>query len=230
VIRIALINPNANEETTARMTAIAVETAGPDVVFVGFTAPAGPKIVADEATLEAAAQQVIARGMLLEGSGFDGVLISGFGDPGLDRLRTRIVIPVTGIAEAGMREAAQGGRRFSIVTTTPRLKETIISRAIRLGHGDSLICVRLAGPEEVMRDRQRLEDALLLSCRQSISEDGAEVILIGGGPLADAARAIAPLIAVPIVEPVAAGVRLACARGEMKAKHEQTGQNDRSGL
>ncbi|WP_180900286.1 aspartate/glutamate racemase family protein [Martelella soudanensis] len=216
MIRIALLNPNANKETTARMTEIASETAGPDIVFTGFTAPAGPMIVADEAALEAAAQMVIARGEELGGGEFDGVLISGFGDPGLDRLRARIAIPVTGIAEAGMRDATQGGRRFSIVTTTPRLKAAIISRAIRLGHGESLICVRLAGPEEVMHDPPRLREALLLACRQSISEDGAEVILIGGGPLADAARAIAPLIAVPIVEPIAAGVGLARARAELK--------------
>jgi allantoin racemase len=215
VTRIALINPNANADTTARMTAIACEAAGPGAAFEGFTAKAGPLIVTDEAALEAAALLVIERGVELEAAGFQGVLIAGFGDPGLERLRRRLGIPVTGIAEAGMKEAARGGRRFSIVTTTPDLKAAIVKRAVGLGHGNSLVSVRITGGDAatVMSDPVLLERALLRCSEAAISEDGAEAILIGGGPLATAARAIAPMLAVPLVEPVAAGALLACARG-----------------
>jgi len=212
VIRLALLNPNANAETTARMTAVARQAVGPAVSIEGFTARSGPLVIADEEALEKAARLAIERGEELAAEGFRGILISGFGDPGLDRLRRRISISVTGIAEAGMKEASLKGRRFSIVTTTPELKAAIMRRAVRLGHGNNLISVRIAGSVEVMSDPERLAQTLLASCHEAVSEEGAEAILIGGGPLADAARTIAPMVPVPVIEPVAAGARLACAR------------------
>lgn len=212
--RIALLNPNANRDTTARMTAIAQKQASAGFVFEGVTAKAGPPIIMDEQSLEAAALLAIEQGLELVGQGYCGILISGFGDPGLDRLRRQLSIPVTGIAEAGMREAAAAAQRFSIVTTTPHLRAAIIRRAVRLGHGNSLASVRITpgDTEAVMAVPERLQAALLELCHQAISHDGAEAILVGGGPLAAAAVAIADAVPVPLIEPVSAGARLACRR------------------
>jgi Asp/Glu/hydantoin racemase len=43
--------------------------------------------------------------------------------------------------------------------------------------------------------------------------DGAQSIVIGGGPLAQAARDIATQLHIRVVDPVSAAVALACARG-----------------
>jgi allantoin racemase len=64
----------------------------------------------------------------------------------------------------------------------------------------------------LMADPAALEAALARACERTIAEDGAEAIVIGGGPLAVAARALAPRFAVPIVEPIPAAMRLLRAR------------------
>lgn len=213
-LRLRLLNPNTNAATTAMMTALANQEGGGEADFTGQTMASGPAIITDETALHAAAAQIEQAGMEAERACFDGVLIAGFGDPGLLALRDRVAIPVTGIAEAGMGEAGAAGRRFSIVTTTPRLKLAIFEAARRYGHGDALVSVRITpgDPLTVMSDAAALPAALLKLCEQAAREDGAQAIVIGGGPLAAAARIIAGELAVPIVEPIAAGARLAMRR------------------
>jgi len=54
--------------------------------------------------------------------------------------------------------------------------------------------------------------ATLTGLAQDCIRAGAEAILIGGGPLAAAAPAVAAALPVPVIEPVAAGARLLAAR------------------
>jgi Asp/Glu/hydantoin racemase len=52
---------------------------------------------------------------------------------------------------------------------------------------------------------------ILELCRASIEQDGAEVVILAGGPLAGLAPLLAPDVAAPLVDGTAAGVRLAAA-------------------
>ena len=62
-----------------------------------------------------------------------------------------------------------------------------------------------------METPEQLEAALLAACEQAVDLDGAQAIVIGGGPLARAARALARRLPVPVIDPVQAAVRRACA-------------------
>jgi len=212
--RLCLLNPNANAATTAMMTAIANEAAQGQALFVGQTMASGPSIITDEQALEAAGPQIVAAGRAAAASGCAGILISGFGDPGLEALRRAIAIPVTGIAEASMAVASAGGRRFSVVTTTPNLMAAITRTAERYGCLDALASLRITpgDAEETMSDPEALARALLALCHDAVAIDGAQAIIIGGGPLAIAARTIAHDIPVPLIEPVDAGAALALRR------------------
>ena len=55
-------------------------------------------------------------------------------------------------------------------------------------------------------DNTALNAALLLACELAVRIDGAQSIVIGGGPLAVAARAIVHRVPVPLVEPVPAAI------------------------
>jgi Asp/Glu/hydantoin racemase len=57
-------------------------------------------------------------------------------------------------------------------------------------------------------------------CRATISKDGADAIIIGGGPLAVAARRIAPELSIPLIEPVEAGALCAISRAQERASAE----------
>ena len=63
-----------------------------------------------------------------------------------------------------------------------------------------------------MADPLALEQALLDLCERAIRDDGAQAIVIGGGPLAIVGRALAHRLPVPVIEPVPAAVRLLMGR------------------
>lgn len=212
MMRLAVLNPNTSVATTAHMAGIVRALAPDGVIVEGHTMLLGPPIVTDEAALAAAARQIETVGRALARDGISALLIAGFGDPGLENLRDAVPVPVTGIAEAGMAEAAARGR-FSIITTTPDLERSIRALVARYGHAAALASLRITpgGAAQVMADPERLKAALVALARQCAA-DGAASVLIGGGPLAQAARAVADAIDLPVIEPVAAGARLALTR------------------
>ncbi|MFY9238872.1 MAG: aspartate/glutamate racemase family protein [Roseovarius sp.] len=62
-----------------------------------------------------------------------------------------------------------------------------------------------------------LDEALATAIAAAIADGGAEAVVIGGGPLAEAARALASRTPVPLIEPVPAAVRLSLERLRMRA-------------
>jgi allantoin racemase len=218
-LRILLINPNTSHDTTAQMAAIARAVAPPGVAIAGVTAELGPKMILTPAELAAAAAEVV-RIPLAQAEPVDGIIVAAFGDPGLDELRGRIAIPAVGIAEAAMLEAGEGGRRFSVATTTPALVDFIASRADALGIGHLYTGIRLTAgdPMALVAEPSRLVEALAEAVRQAIDEDGAEAVIIGGGPLGQAAIVIAPRFATPIVQPIPAAMRRLLAATERISK------------
>ncbi|MFY7959214.1 MAG: aspartate/glutamate racemase family protein [Elsteraceae bacterium] len=213
--RLALINPNTSAETTATMVEIARESAAGKADIVGFTAPFGASLITTPDALAESAKAVMALAPELKGN-FDGAIVAAFGDPAVLSLKDALECPVTGIAEAGMLKADEHGRAFAVVTTTPRLVEAIAAAADGYGHRENFRGIRLTpgDPAEVMADPDRLLKALAIACQEAIDQLGAEALIIGGGPLARAARALQPHFAVPIIEPVPEAVRLAISRAK----------------
>jgi len=201
---VLLINPNSSVETTRLMVDIAREAAS-TIAIQGATAPEGPPLITNEAELAIAA---VAMCQIDVPPIYEGVIVSAFGDPGRNALAKRLGVPVLGIAEASMGLAAENGRRFSVATTTPDLVRAIERRAAILGHGAQLASVRLTeGPlEAVMSDPCLLHTALAKAITLAVEEDDAEAVIIGGGPLAAAARSLAATSPVPLIEPIPAAV------------------------
>ncbi len=207
---IALINPNTSAATTANMLRVAKAAAGPGIRIEGLTAPFGAPLITAPAALARAAEAVVALAPQLCTA--QAVVIAAFGDPGLSALRDLLAVPVTGLAEAGMREAAQGGRRFAVVTTTPDLRDGIAATAAAHGHDGFLGTWTTPGdPVALISDAAALTTALAAAGARAV-DAGAEAIVIGGGPLAEAAHRLAPTSPVPLIEPLPAAVRRSIAR------------------
>jgi Asp/Glu/hydantoin racemase len=196
------------------MLRIARESLPADAAIHGVTAAAGAPVITDEAALAIAAEAVASIAAALDPGAWDGVIIGAFGDPGLEAARACLPVPVTGLAEAALREAGAGGRRFAIVTTTPGLDDAIRRRVALYGLAGQLASLRFtpAPPAALMADPARLEAALLAASRLAVAQDGADAIVIGGGPLAVAARALRDQLDVPLIEPVPCAVDLAIRR------------------
>ena len=122
-----LINPNSSRETTVMMVEIARANSPRDLSVIGASAKRAPPMIVTPEQLAGAAAEVIEIGCR-EATKVSGIVIGAFGDPGLQALRKEVVIPVVGLSEASMLEAAAGGRRFGVATVTPDLAASIAGR------------------------------------------------------------------------------------------------------
>jgi Asp/Glu/hydantoin racemase len=204
--RILLINPNSLEATTAMMVAIAKSAAATGFDIVGVTATRAPSMIVSAEALEAAAPEVeeIARA---HQASSDGIIVAAFGDPGLAGIRAAIGLPAVGIGESSMLEAAEGGRRFGVATTTPLLKAKIDALPDALGLRSCYTGTRFAEGDPNEHDPARLRAALAGAVEACIAQDGAEAVIIGGGPLGEAARELQPMFTVPVIAPIPSAVR-----------------------
>lgn len=211
--RILVINPNSSEATTAMMVRIARAAMPPAWEVTGATGVGTPMMIVDAPQLAASAPGVV-DSWHRHGEACDGVIIGAFGDPGLDLVRAATAIPVLGIGEASMREAAQGGRRFGVATTTPGLAGPIAGLAAKNGHADLYTGVRLTAgePLRLAADPPAMEEELARATRLCIEEDGAQAVIIGGGPLGQAALQLAPRFSQPVIAPIEAAARAMVAR------------------
>lgn len=200
-----LINPNTSTATTAMMTALARRALGDALPVRGVTVARGPRMLTDPAALTAAAPEVVAAGLRATAAGDCAALLVGaFGDPGAELLRAATDVPVMGLGEAALREAAAGGTPFGIATTTPLLADAIAARVTALGLADRYTGLRLTsgGPEHLSARPELLLDALERAVRACVDRDGARAVVIGGGPLGDAAEELRTRCAVRIVAPI----------------------------
>ncbi|MFF0557716.1 aspartate/glutamate racemase family protein [Streptomyces sp. NPDC020472] len=208
-----LVNPNTSAATTAMMTAIARRALGPARPVRGVTVARGPRMLTDPDALRAAAPEVLATGLRATAGGdCAALLVAAFGDPGLARLREAAApagIPVVGLGEAALLEAAADGTPFGIATTTPLLADAIHARVTALGLADRYTGLRLTAgaPERLSADPALLLDRLERAVRACAERDGARAVVIGGGPLGEAAEELHARCAVRVVAPIPAACR-----------------------
>lgn len=204
---ILLINPNSSRATSDMMQGIALKAAGGRLDVKAVTADRSPPMITTPEQLTASAAQVVELGTAHERD-CAGIIVSAFGDPGLAELRRKVNVPVVGICEASMIEASQGGRRFAVATSTPDLVEAIDQRAFDLGLGHLYVGVRCTAgdPLALAADAGLLAEALAGAVRDCIDLDGAEAVIVGGGPLGQAAEQLRTRFGKPVLGPIPCAV------------------------
>jgi allantoin racemase len=150
--------------------------------------------------------------MLAEaGEGFDAAIIAAFGDPGLFGARELFSFPVVGLAEAVMLTACMLGQRFSVVTFSPTLAPWY--RECVAMHGLDARCAGIRALGEAFQSisdvQSEKEEALVRLANLAVEEDGADVVILSGAPLAGLADNVRDRIPVPVIDPIAAAVRQA---------------------
>ena len=205
---VLLINPNSSEATTGMMLAIARRKADGRLRLEAATATRSPSMIVNETQLTASASQVIEIGRAQD-AGCIGIIVSAYGDPGVIHLQENLRVPVMGICEASMIDASQGGRKFGVATVTPDLADAIAARAASLGLQHLYTGIRCTpgDPVKLADDAERLRNELAAMVRLCI-EDGAEAVIIGGGPLGEAAEYLRTQFDIPIIAPIGSAVDL----------------------
>jgi allantoin racemase len=208
--RIVLFNPNSCKSTTAEMVAVAEDVASEWADIEERTAQFGASVILTLRDLDVAREAVLgfSRLMAVENWPAEAIVIAAFGDPGLRDLKECCPLPVTGIGESGIMEAGRGGRAFSIVTTTPDLEMSILKQVEGLGFASQLRTLRLTPgvPEEVMASPERLDAELGHLIDIVVARDGAQAVLVAGGPLAASARRLGTRAGLPVIDPITAAM------------------------
>lgn len=219
--RILLLNPNTSQQTTALMARQARACLPAGVQLQTATAARGAAMITDEAGLAIAEQEVLRLGREFAAAdcrpGLCAIIVAAFGNPGLDLLRAALPAQVQtfGIGEAAMLQAARDAeglpRRFGIATTTPGLEAAIAASVSALGLMPWFSGTRIAEgqPLALAADPSLQCERLAAAVTACVQEDAAQAVVIGGGPLAEAALWLAPRFAVPVLSPVVAAVQAA---------------------
>jgi Asp/Glu/hydantoin racemase len=211
---IVLINPNSNAKTTASMTEIAAKATEGIATVEGKSNEGVPPLLTTPKDLADAVPGVVRIGVeAAKDDRVGAIIIAAFGDPGLAELRAAVDLPVFGIREQAFREAAKDGRPFGIATTTPDpgLLEAFRQTAVALGYGDQFRGTRATpgDPNELMNKSPEELDAALAEAVRASMADGAEAVIIGGGPLTASALRLQPQFDIPLVVPVIAAAQAA---------------------
>jgi Asp/Glu/hydantoin racemase len=208
--RLLLINPNTSASISALLQEHAQAAAGPDVQVLTSTARFGAPYIACEASYAVAAHAALdswAAAIAPGQARFDSVLVGCFGDPGLLALRQVSKLPVTGLAEAAFIAAAQRGR-FAIVTGGERWKPMLERLAHSVGFGAELAGIHTLAETgaELAADPLAAQVLLARACNESARCWGVQSVILGGAGLAGMAAQIQPVVAVPLIDSVLAGV------------------------
>ncbi|MBL8360008.1 MAG: aspartate/glutamate racemase family protein [Rubrivivax sp.] len=206
--RLLLINPNISDSVSTLIRDEARRTASPGTEAEVLTAPFGVAYI--ETRFEALIGAYAAAQLAAEHhAAYDAVIVAAFGDPGLAGLREVLPCPVTGLTEAALASACLLGHRYSIVAISQRIRAWYRETVESYGLASRLASIR--GLDEPLADIGTVQgdqgERLVRLAERCVAEDGADVIVLAGAPLAGLARSLRGRLPVPCVDGVSSAVR-----------------------
>ena len=206
-MKLLLINPNISDTVSDLIRLEAQCSASPGTEIEVLTAPFGvayietrfESLIGAYATAQVAAEHH---------ARFDAVVVAAFGDPGLAGIREALCVPVLGLTESALASACLLGQRFSIIAISQRIQAWYREVVESYGLGSRLASIRaldrpLASIGQVQGEHAQ---ALKTLAERAVEEDGADVIVLAGAPLAGLARALKGQLPVPVVDGVSSAV------------------------
>ena len=146
-----------------------------------------------------------------EAAGVDAAVIACFDDTGLEAARCCATGPVIGIGEAAFHLATLIAHRFSVVTTLSRSIAPIEGNLMKYGLDRRCARVRacevpvLALEDPASGARAKLSAEI----ERAKAEDSAEAIVLGCAGMAELAASLARDHGLPVIDGVAAAIKLA---------------------
>ena len=209
-MRILVVNVNTTETMTKTIAEQARAVAAAGTEIVGLTPFFGAESVEGNYESYLAAVAVMDRVLAYE-EPYDAVIQAGFGEHGREGLQELLDVPVVDITEAAAHLAHLLGYRYSVVTTLDRAVPLIEERLLLAGLLSHCASVRASGLSvlELEESAERTVARIADEAARAITEDGAEVIVLGCGGMAGLDVAVREATSAPVVDGVSAAVKLA---------------------
>lgn len=209
-MRIVVVNVNTTESMTASIGRQAEAVAAPGTEIIALTPLFGADSVEGNYESYLAAVAVMET-VLRYPEPYDAVIQAGYGEHGREGLQELLDVPVVDITEAAASTAMFLGHRYSVVTTLDRTVPLIEDRLKLAGLDARCASVRASGLAvlELEEDPDRAVAAIVEQAEQAVSQDKAEVIVLGCGGMAGLDANIRERTGVPVVDGVAAAVTIA---------------------
>ena len=197
-MNILIINPNSSEKMTNSIFGIAKQFANGDFRVDCMPTPDASQFIEtyeDEIKAAPGMVQVVQENE----NKYDGFVIACHYDPHLDMMKEISSKPVVGIGEASMKIASMLGHRFSIITTDDHsipIHEDLVYK-YHLENYVASIRAPLDQDENLLEPERYLKVA-----QRAITEEMAEVIVLGCAGLAGLDKTIQKKLGVPVLDGV----------------------------
>lgn len=209
-MKLLIVNPNISQSVTELIADEARRSTSSGTSLTLRTAPFGVAYIETRAEAAIGAYATLVE-LAEHQTGHDAAVVAAFGDPGLEAAREMLPIPVVGLTESALMSAAMLGGRIGIVAISRRIQAWYRETVDRYGMASRLAGIRCL--DEPLRDIGAVQhdkgEQLVALCERAVREDGADVLIIAGAPLAGLARQVESRIPVPIVDGVSCAVRQA---------------------
>lgn len=209
-MRIKIINPNTTASFTQRclIAGRAVAASGTQILAgQPSRGTASVESYVDEATATLGVIEQVRAG---EAEGVAGYVIACFGDTGLEAAREVATGPVVGMTEAALYAAALIAPVFSIVTLPPRTR--VFAERVLWHAGLERRCPKVRAIDVTVLDcddeASVVMEPFIAEARRAILEDHAEAIILGCAGLQPLVEPLSLTLGVPVIEGVAAAVKL----------------------
>lgn len=223
-MRLLVINPNISPDVTGLIEREARRSTRPGTELSMATAPFGVAYIETRAEAQIggyAAMQVAAERY----AGHDAVVVAAFGDPGLTALREILPIPVVGMTQAALVSACQQGSRFSVIAISQRIQAWYRETIAAYGFADRLASIRALDEPlaHIGRVQEDQGERLVALAERAVADDGADVLILAGAPLAGLARSVAERLSVPALDGVTCALHQAQALVDLGATTPSAG-------
>ena len=204
---IRVINPNSNQAVTNGLSDALTPFAITDRVEIACeTLEDGPFGIESQRDVESVVLPLVAR---MKQRPADAFVIACYSDPGLTLARAEIAAPVFGIQESAMAVALTRGERFGVIA----IADASIPRHLRairtMGVGSRLAAERALNLTVAESATDDVFDRLADTGRALLSEDKADVLILGCAGMARHRVRLEAELGCPVIDPAQAAVTLA---------------------
>ncbi len=223
-MKLLIVNPNSSDTVTAAIMESARHAGGPSTELIAVTTKGGTRNI-DSAFGDYLSGAYTIRTTLeaVQLHKPDAVVLAGFGRVGIDALKEALVIPVVSISEASMALACLLGHRFTTLTMLQQFIPYQQDLVRLFGFEAKCASVRAinVNVEECVTNRETTLRELKEQIQKIVAEDRAEVVILACAGLCGYDAELSRLAGVPVLDPVAVGVKVAEALVALGLSHSK---------